>query len=147
MPRPGRGERIPSDVMTTVSLIISVLALVAGGGATYYARHQAQTAKRASLMPAVIDLFREYRDPEMVSARRSVYQDMPGDAGGTRLAELPEPIHASAIRVAHMLDNVGLLVAEGLIPPPVAAQFFGPGVVGLWVKLRPCILLEIRLAG
>lgn len=48
-------------------------------------------------------------------------------------------------RVSHLLDNIGLLIAKGLLEPAPAATFLGGSAVGMWKLLAPFIYAERRV--
>jgi hypothetical protein len=47
--------------------------------------------------------------------------------------------------ICHYLDNVGTLVAQGLLRPEPAAAFLGGSATGMWRTTAPFILAERKV--
>ena len=52
---------------------------------------------------------------------------------------------AAAFQVGQYLDNLGVLVARGLLAPELAAGFLGDGALRMWHVLSPFIVREREL--
>lgn len=116
-----------------LAIALSVAAIVVALLSAWYARGQLHEARRASAMPLVIDMFREFR--EMRGARLRV--------AGTDTTNVPlTDLHGEIVAMAHLLDNMGMLVAEGLVRPELIAGYMGTSVVVVWEKLRSSIEWE-----
>jgi hypothetical protein len=66
----------------------------------------------------------------MVAARRLISGMLSGldSRGGTR--GLPDDVAQAAPKVSHFLDNLGVLVANGLLDPRLPAGFLGDSTRG-----------------
>jgi hypothetical protein len=128
-----------------VALGVAIVALVIAAIAVVVSAWQLREARRANAFPAALDLFREYRSPEMVKARRLLFDELPkmDRKGGIRA--LPDEVAQAALKVSHYLDNLGVLVAHGLLDPKLAAGFLGDSTLGLWRELSPFIRREREL--
>jgi len=103
---------------------------------------QLHEAEVANSLPTVIDLFREYRSPALSKARSIVFQQLGPDEQQLPLSELPDSVRPAAYSVCHYLDNLGVLVTEGLVEPRIVTRFLGRSAIDLWERLHPCIKLE-----
>ena len=81
----------------------------------------------------------------MVEARRLLSDELRelDPEGGMR--GLPDEVARAALRVSHYLDNLGVLVANGLLEPELAAGFLGDSALRLWRDLYPFITREREL--
>jgi hypothetical protein len=58
------------------------------------------------------------------------------------ITDLPNDVARASLRLCHYLDNLGVLVANGLFPAEVATGFLGVTAVQLWEGLQPFIETE-----
>jgi hypothetical protein len=125
-----------------MALTIAIFALIVSAVAAGISIRQLREASKANAFPAAVDLFREYRNREMVAARRLLSEKLPTleDAGGIR--DLPDDIAQAALKISHYLDNLGVLVAHDLLQPKLAAGFLGDSTLRQWILLEPFILRE-----
>ena len=122
--------------LAVLAVVIATASAGVAGASAYFAWHQIQQARIANALPTAIDLFGDFRwttrerhrIPELLA---EVEDDVP-------LTRLPDEI----ITTAHLLDNVGLLVAEGLVPVEIVAGYMGGSVLDTWRKLQPHIEAE-----
>ena len=128
--------------MALAALLIAIFSAVAAVVATAVTWRQLHEARIANALPAVIDLFREYRSPEMTTARRIVFEKLTDAEKQLPLSQLPDDVRPAAYTVSHFLDNLGVMPAEGLMKPKLAAGFFGDTAIELWTHLAPCIERE-----
>jgi hypothetical protein len=128
-----------------MSLTIAVAALLVAGIAALISARQLREATKANAFPATVDLFREYRDREMVAARRLLSQKLPAPEHATAIRDLPDDVAQAALKVSHYLDNLGVLVAHDLLEPELAAGFLGDSTLRLWRQLEPFIVRERAL--
>jgi len=128
-----------------MALIIAVAALLVAVIAALISRQQLREATKANAFPATVDLFREYRNVEMVAARRLLSQKLPAQEDATAIRDLPDDVAQAALKVSHYLDNLGVLVAHDLLRPELAAGFLGDSTLRLWRQLEPFIVRERAL--
>ncbi len=58
---------------------------------------------------------------------------------------LPDDVAVAAFQVGQYLDNLGVLVARGLLAPELAAGFLGDSALRMWRVLSPFIVREREL--
>jgi hypothetical protein len=128
--------------ISVAALVVSIASALFAALAARYTARQAHQAKVANAFPAVIDMFREYRGP--LSTARSRVFDLIDEAPETAppLGDLPPDLKQPAIAVCHFLDNLGVLVAEGLMDSEIAARYLGDTAIALWKRLLPYIEAE-----
>lgn len=124
---------------------IAVAALIVAVVAAFISVRQLREATRANAFPAVVDLFREYRSREMVAARRLLALELPSPEDAQAIRNLPDDVAQAALKVSHYLDNLGVLIAHGLLKPELAAGFLGDSTVRLWRQLEPFVIQERAL--
>jgi hypothetical protein len=117
------------------AIVISVLALLVATAVLYQ-------ATRANRLPAAVDLFREYRSPDMVQARRVLFQKLADENPNLGISHLPPDVRAAAERVGFYLDNVGALVAHRLVHRKLVAGFLGVSAQSQWKALLPYVNRE-----
>jgi hypothetical protein len=108
-----------------MTIAISALAALAAVVSAAFAWGLTRQSRRANELPAIIDLFAEYRSPEMVRARRLVHAELGGGVDPVALHELPDSLAEAATRVGHFLDHLGVLVSLGLLRADVVSSFIG----------------------
>ena len=125
-----------------MALTLAIFALIVSAVAAGVSIRQLREASKANAFPSAVDLFREYRNKEMVAARRLLSEKLPTleDTGG--IQDLPDDVAQAALKVSHYLDNLGVLVANDLLRPKLAAGFLGDSTLRQWTLLEPFILRE-----
>ena len=117
--------------MAVAALTLAGISLGIAVVTAYFTRGQLQQAKKANDLPTAIGMFREFRGKR--EARRIA------------LAELPPGVHPmkelrdDVIELIHLLDNIGMLVAEDLVSAELVAGYMGDSVIALWDKLGPSL--------
>ena len=128
-----------------MTLALAIAALVVSAVTVIAVARQVTEAKKSNTLPTAIDLFREYRSIEMERARRLLADQMPRLDTTRGMQGLPEDVAVAAAQVSHYLDNLGLLVARGLVDPELATGFLGENILRTWQDLSPFILREREL--
>lgn len=131
--------------MALAALIISLVSAATAIAVSLVAWRQLREARIANALPAAIDLFREYRSDSLTTARKVVFAELGGAEESPAMSALPDNVRPSAYLISHFLDNLGVLVAEGLMKPELAARFLGDTAISLWLKLEPSIQKEREL--
>ena len=108
-----------------MSLVIAIAAVVVSTATMIVVALQVAEARKANALPATIDLFREYRSAEMEKARRLLADRLPDLDPATGMKGLPDDVAVAAFQVSQYLDNLGVLVARGLLSAELAAGFLG----------------------
>lgn len=128
-----------------MTLAVAVAALAVSVVTVVAVARQVSEAKKSNALPAAIDLFREYRGIDMERTRRLLADELPGLDPTDGMKGLPEDVAVAAAQVSHYLDNLGLLVARGLVDPQIAAGFLGENILRTWQDLSPFIFREREL--
>jgi len=115
---------IAAVAVATVSAVIAVFSV-------RYAKGQLEQARVANALPTAIELFREFR--AMRESRHLALSQLPSTP--VPMNQLPRDV----IDLAHLLDNIGMLVAEDLVSAELVAGYMGNSVIALWDKLGPSI--------
>jgi hypothetical protein len=125
--------------MAFAAIIISIVAVmtsvILGWRALNLARH-------SNTMPVLIDLFREHRSERLAAARHFVYWDLPKCDLSTGMAGLPEEKKSLCRELAWFYDNLGTLVAHGVIDLEPVSGYLGQSVLIYWEKMQPLIQTE-----
>ena len=108
------------------------------------ALRQLGESRRATQLPAIIDLLREYRRHEMRMARWRVGRLKPCDPDHG-LDQLDAEDREAVELLTHFLDNVGLLVRNDLLAVKPVATFLGLSALGVWENVEPYIRAERRV--
>ena len=108
-----------------MSLVIAIAAVIVSALTMIVVALQVAEARKANALPATIGLFREYRTAEMEKARRLLTERLPDLDPASGMRGLPDDVAIAAVQVGLYLDNVGVLVARGLLAPELAAGFLG----------------------
>jgi hypothetical protein len=128
-----------------MTLAIAILALVVSIVAAFISIRELQETQKANAFPAAVDLFREFRDPKMVAARRRLLEELPELDPEIGIRGLPEDLQSAFLRISHYLDNLGVLVSYELMKPEMAAAFLGDSALQLWKTLEDFIAKEREL--
>jgi hypothetical protein len=118
-------------VVSTIALVVAVITAV----------RQSQQARRATLLPVVVDILREFRSTEFKRHQTLLDQvpRIPPD-GSIGFVGITDPeVREAARYVSHFFDNVGLLIATGIAPPAPIAAFLGSTANRAWQILVPYI--------
>lgn len=125
--------------MAMAAIIISIVAaatsIILGWRALKLARH-------SNTMPVLIDLFREHRSPQLAEARQFVYSELANHDLSLGLDALPEDKRACVRDLAWFYDNLGTLVAHGVIDIAPVSGYLGQSVMVYWERMQPLIQAE-----
>ena len=130
----------PTDVIAALALLVSFAAAAL---AYCFGRQQTLTARQANQIPALIDLFREHRSESLANAR-----DFVGSAQlwkcdlSEGLAGLPQEMRVPVRELMWFYDNLGALVAHGIVDLEPVAGYLGGSVLVCWTRLEPLVDAE-----
>jgi hypothetical protein len=127
---------------TVLSLVSLAIALVAATVAAWQARFNVQTAERSRTLPAVTEVFREYRSEEFVRSIRYLIRDIPEARGAEGFGSFPDEWQYNAYRVCYLFDYMGLLTAFGLVKEELVVSLFGSGIMRVWRAIEQHINME-----
>lgn len=129
-----------SNTIAAIALGISLTTAALG---YFFGRRQALTARQANQVPVLVDLFREHRSEKLAATREFLraFDSTEIDAG-LGLAALPADKRVSVRELMWFYDNLGVLVAHGIIDLEPVAGYLGGSVMAYWNKLAPLIAGE-----
>ena len=136
-------------IIAASSLVVS--GLVARRQILMSARQAALAATQAEIgnaQPLAIDLLREFRHDSMV--RRRLHKELHAYPATNGFESIDDPeLQQLARSMSHWYDNVGLLVAHGMVSPEYVAGFLGHSAIDSWNLLERFIKREqeVRPAG
>ncbi|QQM38060.1 hypothetical protein [Streptomyces liliifuscus] len=111
------------------ALMVSVVALGVSGWASL---RQLRLAQHANTLPVLVDLFREHRSVRLAGARQFVHERLPGCDLSAGLDGVPEAERELVRELAWFYDNLGALVAHGVVDiEPVSGYLGGVGGLGV----------------
>ncbi|HEX5924867.1 MAG TPA: hypothetical protein VFY45_13625 [Baekduia sp.] len=121
-----------------VTAILSAIALIVSVATAW---RQSRQGARATLLPVVVDVLREFRSTEF-KCHQAMLRRVPCDpldetVGFEGIAD-PD-VRESARYVSHFYDNVGLLIASGIATPEPIVAFLGNTANRAWETLCPYI--------
>jgi hypothetical protein len=129
-----------SDVLALIALVVSIIAAATS---CYFALRQNTTSREANSLPTFTELFQEHRSPEQAEARSFLgsheFQALDLSQG---LEALPPDKQQSVRALMWFYDNVGALVAHGIVDPEPVSAYLGGSVIRSWEQLEPLIMKE-----
>lgn len=132
-------------VFNSVTLVVSLAALVVSA---IVGVRQIRLSDGGNQLPVVLDAFRESRGPGWLPAHEYVLNTLPvqhSPEHGYR--GLPDDARAHADTVGLFYDDLGKLIAHGVIDKNLVIGAYGPTIVRLWDALAPVVYAERRLYG
>jgi predicted nucleic acid-binding protein len=112
-----------------LTLVVAIGAVAVSALTAIAIARQVSEARKANALAAVIDLFREYRSVEMERALRLLASELAQVDPSNGMRGLPDNVAAAASLVSQYLDNLGVLVAHGLVDPELTAGFLGDSLL------------------
>jgi hypothetical protein len=137
------------DLMTLVfnvaTLLISVTAFVVS---VWVNARQIRLAEGGNQLPVVLEAFRESRGPAWLPAEEYVL----GELAQAHSPEhghrgLPAEVRAHTATIGLFYDDLGKLVAHGVVAKELVIGAYGTTVVRVWDELAPFVYAERRLYG
>lgn len=129
-----------SNVVAVLALFVS---LAAAAGGYYFGRRQTVTARQANQIPALVDLFREHRSESLARTREFVCGDDLTECDLSEgLAGLPQEMQVPVRELMWFYDNLGALVAHGIVDREPVAGYLGGSVLVCWTRLAPLVRAE-----
>ncbi|WP_432043412.1 DUF4760 domain-containing protein [Streptomyces cadmiisoli] len=131
-----RGRGNPVELS---ALIVSITALAVTALASL---RQIRLARHANSLPAVVGLFQEHRGAELARARHIVVSQLAGQDLSQGLSAVPEVHRRQVLDLCWFYDNLGALVAHGVVPIAPVSGYLGGSVIETWEIVRPMALAE-----
>jgi hypothetical protein len=132
-------------VLSLATLAISLMALVIS---ILLTRRQLRLASGGNHLPVVLDAFRETRNAAWFEAQEYVLTELAKEHEpdyGHR--GLPEQARTHANTIGLFYDDLGKLVAHGMIGQDLVIGSYGTNIVRLWDALAPYVYIERRQQG
>lgn len=127
-------------VLNFASLVIALAALTIS---TRLSHRQVTTAERATLVPVVLDQFKISREASFLETQRFIREELTdAHAPSLGLSGLPEPLRSDIFSLTWFYDDLGKLVAHGIVSEDLILGAFGDALVRTWSPLRPYVYRE-----
>jgi hypothetical protein len=139
---PKVGSRVDAGlILSVIALAVPLVAVVASSILTL---RQLRLTTHANLLPVIIQRFQEFRSDEFTTdldyIKTKLWKDYPPKEWG--FDNLPEEARAPFRTVALFFNDVGILVANGVIDDVLATSYMGNSVLRAWNRLEPYIRNE-----
>jgi hypothetical protein len=132
-------------VLNVVALVISTVALAVSVVAV---SRQIRIAQNSNLIPVIADLFRETRGSEFLRSMEFIRDRLAtAHPGSPAYRELPEDARGHIRRVGLFYDDIGKLVAHGVINESLILGAYGGAVPRIWELVAPYVLSERQKYG
>ncbi|NUR69501.1 MAG: hypothetical protein HOU81_01635 [Hamadaea sp.] len=128
--------------MEITALVLSLLSLALSAVVGWRA---ITLSRQANSVDMVVDLFREHRGSDLAEARRFVYTSYTEFETNHGLSGIPGDGRELIRRLSCYYDNLGALVAHGIVDLDLVAGYMGSSVVSMWDRLEPLIVAERTL--
>lgn len=129
------------QVMNVLTLAFSLVAVIVS---TVLALRQAKLMRHNNLLPVIVDIFKEFRDPvfkeHLDYLQHRLWAEYPPTGTGT--SELADEGRRHVTAVAGFFNTVGLLVANNVIDETVPTSAMGGSILRSWARLSPYIVNE-----
>jgi len=122
-----------------ISLISVIVALVAVSVTTWQARHTIQNARNSRFLPVITEIMTQFRAQEF---RESMLRLIENPAKGKYergFESLPNDLRDDAYRVCYLFDQVGIMVALGIISENIVIGLAGTPAMRVWLAMKPAI--------
>nr|WP_024126085.1 hypothetical protein [Streptomyces sp. FR1]AHE38703.1 Hypothetical protein pFRL2_28c [Streptomyces sp. FR1] len=125
--------------MEIAALVVSLLAFGVSGLVSW---RQLRLSHHANALPVVVDLFREHRSVRLARARTFVHEELPACDLSLGLAGLPEEGRDLVRELGWYYDNLGALVAHGVVDVEPVSGYLGGSVISVWEQMEPLVRAE-----
>lgn len=130
-----------STLWGSLDQISAAVAAAAVFGASYFAYQELDEISKSRHIDVADRLFDELNNPEIVEARRHIYQNLDKDPENG-LKNLSAQDRDAMKRVLNSLDRVAFLTQDGWIPDELIMPWMHPMIAKSWEKLEPYVLYE-----
>ncbi|MEV6491449.1 hypothetical protein AB0M20_22975 [Actinoplanes sp. NPDC051633] len=128
------------SVTNVLAIVISVVALSVSA---YLAARQTRTAAAGYALPVVLQVFDQFRTPEFFTARQFVYHRLNKEFDPpVALVDLPVEAQTAVRLVAGRYDDLGKLVAHGIVDEDLIIGSNGTATRKVWAAVAPFVLLD-----
>jgi hypothetical protein len=131
--------------LNVLALVVSAVALAVSAAT---ASRQIRIAQNSNLIPVIADLFRETRSSEFLKSMEFIRDQLTtAHPGNPAYRELPEDARGHIRRVGLFYDDIGKLVAHGVISESLILGAYGGAVPRIWELVAPYVLSERQKYG
>ncbi|MEU3794898.1 hypothetical protein AB0F07_34755 [Streptomyces fructofermentans] len=125
--------------MEIAAFVVSAMALGVTGIVSV---RQLRLTEHANTLPVLVDLFREHRSVHLARARQVVFEQLPGCDLSAGMEGLPEAERNLIRELAWFYDNLGALVAHGVVDIEPVSGYLGGSVISVWERMQPLVQAE-----
>ncbi|MFF0366949.1 hypothetical protein [Micromonospora sp. NPDC005087] len=125
--------------MEQAALAISIIAVALSGLIGWRAL---TLARHANAVPTLVDLFAEHRGAHLSRARRFVYRELSSFDLTKGLDGLPDEAREMVRELGCFYDNLGALVAHGIVDVHAVSGYLGGSIVPVWEAMLPLVEAE-----
>jgi len=119
----------------------SAVGAAAVFGAAYFAYQELDEVSKSRHIDVADRLFDELNSPDIIEARRIIYQNL-NENPETGLSNLSDESRDAMKDVLNSLDRVAFLTQPGWIPDELVMPWMHPMIAKSWEKLEPYVLYE-----
>lgn len=132
-------------VINVVAVVISVVSLTVSA---LLAVRQNRTASAGYSLPVVLEIFDQFRTPEFFEARQYIYEQLNKEfEDPVPYTDLPPGVRAKVRIVGGRYDDLGKLVAHGVVNEELIIGSNGTAVRRVWEAIAPFVYEERRKSG
>jgi hypothetical protein len=129
-------------VITVITIAISIISLAVSGT---LALRQMRTATDGYALPVVLNVFSQFRTQEFFDAQQYVFHQLNREfEEPTAYTELPLEARSQVRAVAGLYDDLGKLVAHGIVREELVIGSNGTQARRIWEAVEPFVLEERR---
>lgn len=135
-----------ATALNLAALMISLVALVVSILLTL---RQIRLTNGGNHLPVILEAFKVAHDPESdyLTAERYLLNDLAREhSPGRGVTELPAPARSYALTIGMFFDDLGKVVAHGIVHQDIVVGSFGPGIIRMWDALAPHVYEQRRTA-
>ncbi|MGW7647092.1 DUF4760 domain-containing protein [Streptomyces bobili] len=125
--------------MEIAAVVVSLVALGVSGAVSW---RQLRLSEQANTLPVLVDLFREHRSVRLARARTFVHEELPACDLSLGLAGLSEEGQELVRELAWYYDNLGALVAHGVVEIEPVSGYLGGSMSSVWERIEPLVRAE-----
>lgn len=129
-------------VITVVTITISIVSLAVSG---ILALRQVRTATDGYALPVVLNVFSQFRTQEFFEAQQYIFHQLHRDfEEPAAYTDLPLDARSMVRMVAGLYDDLGKLVAHGIVREELVIGSNGTQARRIWEAVEPYVLEERR---
>jgi hypothetical protein len=130
-----------SQIFNAMAVALSVVAVIVSALSF---RRQSTLMQHANLLPVLIDMFRDFRQPEFRQhldfVEKKLWDQYPRK--GIGIDDLPKQARQHVLPVMSFFGNAGTLVANGVVSDVMVASYMRGSALMAWTRLAPYIRNE-----